>query len=143
MAITNREREVHLLSCRRTDTHLAAIIDEMDFITDAELRGIAADLFRRTYWDTALAAVKPGHLQSLSKISVVFRRLGVQHLTTSFIVRLARFAGRHRLPSLISQLYSRKARTCLRSSAGCLQRKSPVVGTRPMAATLYPNLLAY
>ncbi len=59
MAITRREREVHLLSSRRTDTYLAArfaIIDEMDFTPDAELRGTAAGIFRRIYWDAALAA---------------------------------------------------------------------------------------
>jgi aminocarboxymuconate-semialdehyde decarboxylase len=36
-----------------------AIIDEMDFIPGAEERGTAADMFRRMYWDTALAASDP------------------------------------------------------------------------------------
>jgi predicted TIM-barrel fold metal-dependent hydrolase len=36
-----------------------AIIDEMDFIPGAEQRGTAADMFRRMYWDTALAASDP------------------------------------------------------------------------------------
>jgi 6-methylsalicylate decarboxylase len=36
-----------------------AIIDEMGFIAGAELRGTAADSFRRIYWDTALAASDP------------------------------------------------------------------------------------
>jgi predicted TIM-barrel fold metal-dependent hydrolase len=36
-----------------------AIIDEMGFIPGGEQRGAAADMFRRTYWDTALAASDP------------------------------------------------------------------------------------
>jgi 6-methylsalicylate decarboxylase len=36
-----------------------AIIDEMDFIAGGEQRGAAADMFRRIYWDTALAASDP------------------------------------------------------------------------------------
>ena len=36
-----------------------AIIDEMGFIPGAEQRGTAADMFRRMYWDTALAAGDP------------------------------------------------------------------------------------
>ena len=36
-----------------------AIIDEMGFIPGAEQRGTAADMFRRMYWDTALAATDP------------------------------------------------------------------------------------
>jgi len=36
-----------------------AIIDEMGFIDGGELRGSAADMFRRIYWDTALAASDP------------------------------------------------------------------------------------
>ena len=36
-----------------------AIIDEMGFIAGSEQRGTAADMFRRVYWDTALAASDP------------------------------------------------------------------------------------
>ena len=36
-----------------------AIIDEMGFIPGGERRGTAADMFRRVYWDTALAASAP------------------------------------------------------------------------------------
>jgi aminocarboxymuconate-semialdehyde decarboxylase len=36
-----------------------AIIDEMGFVPGGELRGSAADMFRRIYWDTALAASDP------------------------------------------------------------------------------------
>jgi hypothetical protein len=36
-----------------------AIIDEMGFIVGGEQRGTAADMFRRIYWDTALAASDP------------------------------------------------------------------------------------
>src|SRR5262249_9784312 len=36
-----------------------SIIDEMRFISGAEQRGTAADMFRRMYWDTALAASDP------------------------------------------------------------------------------------
>jgi aminocarboxymuconate-semialdehyde decarboxylase len=36
-----------------------AIIDEMGFVPGAEQRGTAADMFRRMYWDTALAATDP------------------------------------------------------------------------------------
>jgi aminocarboxymuconate-semialdehyde decarboxylase len=36
-----------------------AIIDEMGFIKGAEQRGTAADMIRRTYWDTALSATDP------------------------------------------------------------------------------------
>jgi aminocarboxymuconate-semialdehyde decarboxylase len=36
-----------------------AIIDEMGFIPGGEQRGRAADMFRRIYWDTALAASDP------------------------------------------------------------------------------------
>ena len=36
-----------------------SIIDEMGFIAGAEQRGTAADIFRRIYWDTALAASDP------------------------------------------------------------------------------------
>ena len=36
-----------------------AIIDEMGFIAGGELRGAATDMFRRIYWDTALAASDP------------------------------------------------------------------------------------
>jgi predicted TIM-barrel fold metal-dependent hydrolase len=35
------------------------IIDEMGFIPGGEQRGAAADMFRRIYWDTALAASNP------------------------------------------------------------------------------------
>jgi aminocarboxymuconate-semialdehyde decarboxylase len=37
----------------------SAIIDEMGFIAGGEQRGAAADMFRRIYWDTALAASDP------------------------------------------------------------------------------------
>lgn len=36
-----------------------AIIDEMGFIPGGDQRGAAADMFRRIYWDTALAASDP------------------------------------------------------------------------------------
>jgi 6-methylsalicylate decarboxylase len=36
-----------------------AIIDQMGFIAGGEQRGTAADMFRRMYWDTALAASDP------------------------------------------------------------------------------------
>jgi len=36
-----------------------AIIDGMGFIAGGEQRGAAADMFRRIYWDTALAASDP------------------------------------------------------------------------------------
>ena len=36
-----------------------AIIDEMGFIAGGEPRGAAADMFRRIYWDTALAESDP------------------------------------------------------------------------------------
>jgi aminocarboxymuconate-semialdehyde decarboxylase len=36
-----------------------AIIDEMGFIPGGDQRGSAADMFRRMYWDTALAASDP------------------------------------------------------------------------------------
>jgi epsilon-lactone hydrolase len=36
-----------------------AIIDEMGFIAGGEQRGTAADMFRRIYWDTALATSDP------------------------------------------------------------------------------------
>lgn len=36
-----------------------AIVDEMGFIAGGEQRGTAADMFRRVYWDTALAASDP------------------------------------------------------------------------------------
>ena len=36
-----------------------AIIDEMAFIAGGKQRGAAADMFRRIYWDTALAASDP------------------------------------------------------------------------------------
>ena len=36
-----------------------AIIEEMGFIPGGEQRGTAADMFRRIYWDTALAASDP------------------------------------------------------------------------------------
>ena len=36
-----------------------AIIDEMGFIAGGEQRGSAAEMFRRIYWDTALAASDP------------------------------------------------------------------------------------
>jgi len=36
-----------------------AIIDEMGFIPGGEHRGSAADMFRRMYWDTALAFSNP------------------------------------------------------------------------------------
>jgi hypothetical protein len=36
-----------------------AFIDEMGFIAGAEQRGTAADMFRRMYWATALAASDP------------------------------------------------------------------------------------
>jgi aminocarboxymuconate-semialdehyde decarboxylase len=36
-----------------------AIIAEMGFIADGEQRGTAAEMFRRIYWDTALAASDP------------------------------------------------------------------------------------
>jgi hypothetical protein len=36
-----------------------AIIDEVGFIVGAEQRGAAAEMFRRIFWDTALAASDP------------------------------------------------------------------------------------
>jgi 6-methylsalicylate decarboxylase len=36
-----------------------AIVDEMGFIPGGEQRGSAADMFRRIYWDTALAVSDP------------------------------------------------------------------------------------
>src|SRR6185295_1064252 len=36
-----------------------AIVDEMGFIAGGEQRGAAAEMFRRMYWDTALAASDP------------------------------------------------------------------------------------
>ena len=36
-----------------------AIVDEMGFIAGGEQRGAAAEMFRRIYWDTALAASDP------------------------------------------------------------------------------------
>jgi aminocarboxymuconate-semialdehyde decarboxylase len=36
-----------------------AIIDEMNFVPGGEQRGTAADMFRRVYWDTALAGSDP------------------------------------------------------------------------------------
>jgi aminocarboxymuconate-semialdehyde decarboxylase len=36
-----------------------ALVDEMGFIRGGEERGTAADMFRRIYWDTALAASDP------------------------------------------------------------------------------------
>jgi aminocarboxymuconate-semialdehyde decarboxylase len=36
-----------------------AIIDEMGFIAGGKQRGAAADMFRRIYWDTALAGSDP------------------------------------------------------------------------------------
>src|SRR5246127_2301821 len=36
-----------------------AIIDEIGFVKGAEQRGSAADMFRRSYWDTALSATDP------------------------------------------------------------------------------------
>jgi hypothetical protein len=36
-----------------------AVIDEMGFIDGGERRGSAADMFRRMYWDMALAASDP------------------------------------------------------------------------------------
>src|SRR5579862_2183786 len=36
-----------------------AIIDEINFVAGGEQRGAAADMFRRIYWDTALAASDP------------------------------------------------------------------------------------
>ena len=36
-----------------------AIIDEMGFIAGGEQRGAASDMFRRIFWDTALAASDP------------------------------------------------------------------------------------
>jgi aminocarboxymuconate-semialdehyde decarboxylase len=36
-----------------------AIIDEMGFVAGGEQRGTAADMFRRMYWDTALATSVP------------------------------------------------------------------------------------
>jgi aminocarboxymuconate-semialdehyde decarboxylase len=36
-----------------------AIIDEMEFVAGGEQRGTAADMFGRTYWDTALSASGP------------------------------------------------------------------------------------
>jgi 6-methylsalicylate decarboxylase len=36
-----------------------AIIDEMGFIPGGDQRGTAADMFRRIYWDTALAGSDP------------------------------------------------------------------------------------
>ena len=44
---------IHYLAAR------FAIIDEMGFIAGGEQRGTAADMFRRMYWDTALAASDP------------------------------------------------------------------------------------
>jgi 6-methylsalicylate decarboxylase len=47
---------------RRLDSYPAArfaIIDEVGFIPGGDRRGATADVFRRIYWDTALAASDP------------------------------------------------------------------------------------
>jgi 6-methylsalicylate decarboxylase len=52
----------YIFSAGGSIPYLAArfnIIDEMGFIAGGELRGTAANMFRRPYWDTALAASDP------------------------------------------------------------------------------------
>jgi len=50
-----------------------AVIDEMGFIAGGEQRGLAADMFRRMYWDTALSVSEPvlGMLRDVVGISQV------------------------------------------------------------------------
>jgi 6-methylsalicylate decarboxylase len=51
-----------------------AIIDEMGFIKGGDERGTAADMFRRHYWDTALAASDPvlRMLQDVAGVDQIF-----------------------------------------------------------------------
>jgi 6-methylsalicylate decarboxylase len=58
----------------------SAIIDEMGFIAGGEQRCAAADMFRRIYWDTALAASDPvlGMLRDVAGINHVLYGTGAE-----------------------------------------------------------------
>jgi len=84
-----------------------AIIDEMGFIKGGEERGTAADMFRRHYWDTALAASDPV-LRMLRDVA------GVDHVLYGtdfpYLRRdLAAKSGRQILQSAVLQSNERQA----------------------------------
>ena len=66
-----------------------AIIDEMGFIAGGERRGAAADMFQRTYWDTALAASDPvlRMLRDVAGISQILHGTGFPYLRRDLAVR--------------------------------------------------------
>jgi aminocarboxymuconate-semialdehyde decarboxylase len=66
-----------------------AIIDEMGFIAGGEQRGTAADMFRRIYWDTALAASGPvlRMLRDISGVNQVLYGTDFPYLRRDLAVR--------------------------------------------------------
>ena len=66
-----------------------AIIDEMGFIKGGEERGTAADMFRRHYWDTALAASDPvlGMLRDVAGMDRVVYGTDFPYLRRDLAVR--------------------------------------------------------
>ena len=69
-----------------------AIIDEMGFIPGGEKRGPAADMFRRIYWDTALAASDPvlHMLRDVAGITQVLYGTDFPYLRRALAVRSKR-----------------------------------------------------
>jgi predicted TIM-barrel fold metal-dependent hydrolase len=96
-----------------------AIIDEMGFIKGGEERGTAADMFRRHYWDTALAASDPV-LRMLRDVA------GVDHVLygTDF-------------PYLRRDLAAKSGRQILQSAALQSNERQAVLGEN--AARLLPR----
>src|SRR6202049_1399543 len=93
-----------------------AIIDEMGFVPGGELRGSAADMFRRIYWDTALAASDPvlRMLRDVAGIGQVLYGTDFPYLRRDLAVR-----SRQRILQS-SALNDSERREVLGGNAGCL-----------------------
>src|SRR5882724_7572018 len=66
-----------------------ALIDEMGFVPGGEQRGTAADMFRRIYWDTALAASDPvlRMLRDVAGIDQILYGTDLPYLRRDFAIR--------------------------------------------------------
>jgi 6-methylsalicylate decarboxylase len=93
-----------------------AIVDEMGFIPGGEQRGTAADMFRRLYWDTALAVSEPvlRMLRDVAGIDQVLYGTDFPYLRRDLAVR-----SRHRI-SQSSELNDSERRAILGGNASRL-----------------------
>jgi 6-methylsalicylate decarboxylase len=100
-----------------------AIIDEMGFIAGGEQRGTAADMFRRIYWDTALAASDPvlRMLRDVAGINQVLYGTDFPYLRRDLAVR-----SKQRI-LLSTELNDSERHAILGGNASCLLPRGCVV----------------